>query len=100
MYFCLRHWAGAVHSQYSSGSFGSSLKFRPHVDARSERMSYTYLREKAAFQRLVLLLEKSVIALVKKRVFPTPKQMPYAINGMFAIAVAYICSRIFRDFFF
>lgn len=58
-------------------------------------------RGKAAFQRncLFLLLENSVIALVKKGFFPTSKQMPYAINSMFPITVAYKCPRIFRIFF-
>lgn len=48
-----------------------SLKFIPHLDASFEIMSSTYLQEKSAFlmKCLFLLLEKSVIALVKKGFF-------------------------------
>lgn len=56
-------------------------------------------RGKAAFLRKWLfLIEKSVIALVKKGFFPAPKHMPYAINYIFPITVADKCPRVFRDF--
>lgn len=59
-------------------------------------------RGKAALRRkwLFLLLEKFVIALVKKGFFLSPKQMPHARNYIFPITVAYKCPRVFRDFFF
>lgn len=65
-------------------------------------MSCTYLhRESCLTEELAVSVgEKSVIALVKKGFFPTPKQMPYAINHIFPITVAYKGPRFLGIFFF
>lgn len=81
----------------NTGSFRSSLEFRPHLGASSERMSRTYLQRKSCLSEEVAVSDREVCNCPgQKRVFSGSKA--YAIYYIFPITVADKCPRVFRDF--